>query len=67
MNLYQFHFVDAAGVVTHRHSLKLPTNEAAIKLGQRMFAGRDCDWAVEVWYLNRLVHTETRPRVAARG
>jgi len=64
MTLYLFHFIDATGTVVHRHSLQLPTNSAAIKLGHHMLAERNRDHAVEVWHRNHLVHSESRRRAA---
>lgn len=67
MHLYRFHFLDTAGAVTRRHSMKLPSDAAAIKLGQRMFAEDDSDCGLEIWQLNRLVHQENRPTLSAAG
>ncbi len=61
MHLYRFHFLDLAGTVTRHHSVQLPTDAAAIKVGQRMFADRNQDFALEIWHLSSLIYYENRP------
>src|ERR1700733_11939789 len=60
MHLYRFHFLDAAGAVVHRHSAQLPTDAAAVQMGQRMLVDREQACSLEIWHLNRLVHSEDR-------
>ncbi len=67
MHLYRFHFLDAAGGVIHNHSVRLPTEAAAITMGQRMLAHRNQDHALEIWQLNHLVWHQRRERTAVAG
>ncbi|MEI9985662.1 MAG: hypothetical protein WDN69_22250 [Aliidongia sp.] len=60
VHLYRIHFLGAAGGVVHRHSAQLPTDAAAVKMGQRMLADRDQVRSLEIWHGNRLVHSEDR-------
>jgi hypothetical protein len=64
MRLYRFHFLDATGVVVDRHSVQLPTDVAAVQMGQCMLADRDQVLSSEIWHRNRLVHSEDRSSAA---
>jgi hypothetical protein len=60
MHLYRFDFLDAAGVVTHCHSVRLSTDTAAMQVGHRMLVDHSQDCALKIWHRNHLVHHETR-------